>query len=164
MSAMPFDQAREILTTLRSANKTLATAESITGGLLSGALTDIPGSSDVFLGGVIAYSPVIKSKLLGVDSALIRAHGVVSKEVSLAMAAGACSWLGSDWAIATTGVAGPGDSDGVAAGTVWIAIVGRSGGSLTEFSEQLSLAGNRHEVRVSAIACAFDAFTRILRG
>ena len=69
MSAMPFDQAREILTTLRSANQTLATAESITGGLLSGALTDIPGSSDVFLGGVIAYSPVIKSKLRRVHAA-----------------------------------------------------------------------------------------------
>jgi PncC family amidohydrolase len=101
MSAMPFDQAGEILTTLRSANQTLATAESITGGLLSGALTDVPGSSDVFLGGVIAYSPAIKSTLLGVDGALIRAHGVVSKEVSLAMAVGACSRLGSDWAIAT---------------------------------------------------------------
>ena len=164
MSAMPFDQAGEILTTLRSANQTLATAESITGGLLSGALTDVPGSSDVFLGGVIAYSPVIKSKLLGVDSALIRAHGVVSKEVSLAMAAGACSRLGSDWAIATTGVAGPGESDGVAAGTVWIAIVGQSGGRITEFTERLSLAGNRQEVRVSTIARAFDAFTRILRG
>ena len=164
MSAMPFDQAGEILSTLRSANQTLATAESITGGLLSGALTDVPGSSDVFLGGVIAYSPAIQSTLLGVDGALIRAHGVVSKEVSLAMAVGACSRLGSDWAIATTGVAGPGESDGVAAGTVWIAIVGQSGGRITEFTERLSLAGNRQEVRVSTIARAFDAFTRILRG
>lgn len=164
MSAMPLDQAGEILSTLRSANQTLATAESITGGLLSGALTDVPGSSDVFLGGVIAYSPAIKSTLLGVDGALIRAHGVVSKEVSLAMAVGACSRLGSDWAIATTGVAGPGESDGVAAGTVWIAIVGQSGGRITEFTERLSLAGNRQEVRVSTIARAFDAFTRILRG
>lgn len=161
MSALLFNQAQEILNTLRSSNQTLATAESITGGLLSGALTDVPGSSDVFLGGVIAYRSSIKSALLGVEDALISAHGVVSKEVSVAMATGAMRALGSDWAIATTGVAGPGSSEGVAAGTVWIAIVSRGG---APFAEQLHLSGNRQEVRVGTIARAFESFTRILRG
>ena len=160
MSAVQFEVASEILANLRSAHQTLATAESLTGGLLSGALTDIPGSSDVFLGGIIAYSPAMKSALLHVDPNLIDAHGVVSAEVAIAMARGAISVLGSDWAISTTGVAGPGPSDGVAAGTVWIALVGPG---VAPKAETFHLEGNRQEVRVRTIARAFDSFTRILR-
>jgi len=96
MSAVQFEVASEILANLRSAHQTLATAESLTGGLLSGALTDIPGSSDVFLGGIIAYSPAMKSALLHVDPNLIDTHGVVSAEVAIAMARGAIGVLGSD--------------------------------------------------------------------
>lgn len=161
MSAAQFEGASEILANLRSAHQTLATAESLTGGLLSGALTDIPGSSDVFLGGIIAYSPAMKSALLHVDPNLIDAHGVVSAEVAIAMASGAIGVLGSDWAISTTGVAGPGPSDGVAAGTVWIALVGPG---VAPKAETFHLEGNRQEVRVRTIARAFDSFTRILRG
>jgi nicotinamide-nucleotide amidase len=161
MSAVQFEVASEILANLRSAHQTLATAESLTGGLLSGALTDVPGSSDVFLGGIIAYSPAMKSALLHVDPNLIDAHGVVSAEVAIAMASGAIGVLGSDWAISTTGVAGPGPSDGVAAGTVWIAIAGPG---MAPQAEAFHLEGNRQEVRVRTIARAFDSFTRILRG
>jgi nicotinamide-nucleotide amidase len=161
MSAAQFEAASLILATLRSANQTLATAESLTGGLLSGAITDVPGSSDVFLGGIIAYSSAMKSALLKVDGELIDTHGVVSAEVAIAMARGASNVLGSDWAIATTGVAGPGPSDGIAAGTVWVAIVGPD---RALFAEEFIISGNRQEVRVRTIARAFASFTRILGG
>lgn len=161
MSAAQFAEASVILARLRSAHQTLATAESLTGGLLSGAFTDVPGSSDVFLGGIIAYSPAMKSALLHVDRNLIDAHGVVSAEVAIAMANGAIRSVGSDWAISTTGVAGPGASGGVAAGTVWIAIA--APGAAPQ-AEAFYLEGNRQEVRVRTIACAFASLTRILRG
>ena len=161
MSGSLHQSAQEILELLRSSQSTLATAESITGGLLSGALTDIPGSSDVFLGGVVVYSVAAKSSLLGVDRELITRHGVVSAEVASAMAQGALDAFGSSWAIATTGVAGPGASEGVAPGTVWIAVTQRGG---APESQLLSLSGGRQEVRSETIARAFTLFTRILRG
>ncbi|NBR94133.1 MAG: CinA family protein [Actinobacteria bacterium] len=161
MSGSLHQSAQEILELLRSSQSTLATAESITGGLISGAMTEIPGSSDVFLGGVVAYSVAAKSSLLRVDHELITKHGVVSAEVASAMAHGALDAFGSSWAIATTGVAGPGASEGVAAGTVWIAVAHRGG---APESELLSLSGDRQEVRGETIARAFALFTRILRG
>ena len=148
---------------LRERKQTLATAESITGGLLGGAITEIPGSSDVFIGGVVAYNEQTKSQLLGVDATLFAAHGVVSREVALAMAKGARERLGSTWALSTTGVAGPGPSNGVPPGLVWIAIAGPYAESAI-FAEELHLVGDRQEVRAATIARAFDAFTRILRG
>lgn len=148
---------------LRERKQTLATAESITGGLLGGAITEIPGSSDVFIGGIVAYNEQTKSQLLGVDATLFAAHGVVSREVALAMAKGARERLGSTWALSTTGVAGPGPSNGVPAGLVWIAITGPYAESAI-FAEELHLLGDRQEVRAATIARAFDAFTRILRG
>lgn len=159
-------EVTDILERLRKAHQTLAVAESITGGLLAGAITDISGSSDVFLGGVIAYHSRIKNELLKVDSKLIADHGVVSREVAVAMAQGARNQLGSDWAIATTGVAGPGPSQGIAAGQVWIAIAGPSASAASReaYAELLDLSGNRQEVRIATIARAFAAFTRILRG
>ena len=161
MSGSLNQSAQEILELLRSSQSTLATAESITGGLISGALTDIPGSSDVFLGGVVAYSAAAKSSLLGVDRELMTRHGVVSAEVASAMAQGALHAFGSSWAIATTGVAGPGASEGVAAGTIWIAVA--HAGDAPE-SQLLLLSGDRQQVRSETIARAFTLFTRILRG
>ena len=117
-------EVEAILASLRESRATLAVAESLTGGLLGGAITAIAGSSDVFLGGVIAYQPEVKSELLGISPDIISTQGVVSREVAVAMAQGVREELGSDWAIATTGVAGPGPSGGVPAGRVWIAIVG----------------------------------------
>jgi PncC family amidohydrolase len=161
MSNPMAQRAEEILELLRSSQSTLATAESITGGLISGALTDIPGSSDVFLGGVVAYSAAAKCSLLGVDPELIKENGVVSAQVASAMAQGALQTFGSSWAIATTGVAGPGASEGNPPGTVWIAIC-RKGG--TPESHLFALEGDRQEVRDQTIARAFTLFTRILRG
>jgi len=108
---------------LKKSGATLATAESCTGGLLANRLTDIPGSSEVFLEGLVTYSNQSKSDLLGVPSELIASHGAVSKEVARAMAEGARARSGARYALATTGIAGPaGGSVEKPVGTLWIAL------------------------------------------
>ena len=86
-------------------------------------LTAVPGSSDVYVGGVVSYAITVKTAVLSVPEALIEDHGAVSEECAVAMAEGVRSLTGADLAVATTGVAGPGPQDGVAAGTVWVAVV-----------------------------------------
>ncbi|NCA18971.1 MAG: CinA family protein [Actinobacteria bacterium] len=156
-------EVAEILALLRARGESLSVAESLTGGLLGGALTQVAGSSDVFLGGVVAYNARIKSELLDIPAELIADRGVVSGEVAVAMASAVARITGSDWAIATTGVAGPGASEGVPAGTVWIAIAGPEAPGLP-LSQLLTLHGGRQEIRIATIARALEAFTRILRG
>ncbi len=103
--------AEATLAACRAAGMTLATAESCTGGLVAAALTDIAGSSDVVLGGVVSYSNGVKMALLGVEEATLAAHGAVSEEVARQMAEGARSATGADIAVSTTGIAGPGGSE-----------------------------------------------------
>jgi PncC family amidohydrolase len=86
---------------------TIAVAESCTGGLVAAALTDLPGSSEYFLGGVVAYANQAKEAVLGVDEATLRKHGAVSRQVAAQMAVGARNLFGSDVAVSVTGVAGP---------------------------------------------------------
>jgi nicotinamide-nucleotide amidase len=148
----------EIHSSLLEKGQTLSTAESLTGGGLSSALTSLPGSSHTFIGGITAYRSEIKVLQLGIDPDLIEKFGVVSLEVAEAMAQGALKMFGTTWAISTTGVAGPGPSDGVAAGTVWVAIAGP-----TAHRFELSLDGEREVVRNATIASAIGAFARILR-
>ena len=113
---------------LAGAGQTVATAESCTGGAVGAALTSIPGSSRYFVGGIQAYANRIKTQLLGVDEAALVVHGAVSEVVAKALASGARKRLGSDWAVATTGVAGPdGGSPEKPVGTVWIAVAGPDG-------------------------------------
>lgn len=149
---------REIITLLEERHETVATAESLTAGGLSNALTSQPGASHVFLGGVTAYRNEIKVRELGVNPTLISDHSVVSQEVALAMAIGAIQKFGSTWAIATTGVAGPGPVDGIEPGTVWVAVAG----PLTETME-LALSGDREAVRSASVSSAIATFARILR-
>ena len=92
----------------RERGLTLATAESCTGGLVAARLTSVPGSSDVFLGGVVSYANEVKARALGVPEEVLREHGAVSAETAAAMAAGARARLGADVAVAVTGIAGPG--------------------------------------------------------
>lgn len=154
---MPNPLASSIVDDLRRRGESLAVAESLTGGGLGVAITSVPGSSDVFFGGVIAYQLSVKKGLLKVPDALIKEFGVVSEEVAVAMADGLRELFGTTWAIATTGVAGPGPSDGVAAGTVWIAIRGP-----INQSTELEIQGEREVVRNASVSSAITTFARIL--
>ena len=148
----------DIHNSLRARGETLSTAESLTAGGLSHALTIVPGASDVFLGSITAYRADIKVSHLGVDEAVIEERSVVSEEVAIAMANGANKSFGSTWAISTTGVAGPGPSDGSDAGRVFVAFVG----PMVQVIE-LSLSGEREVVRNATVASALASFARILR-
>ena len=115
--------ASALLEECRARGRTLAVAESCTGGIVGGMLTAVAGSSDVFLGGWITYSNEMKSAQLGVDPQLIARHGAVSRETVLAMAAGACARSGATLAVSISGVAGPGGGSAEKpVGTVWIAV------------------------------------------
>jgi nicotinamide-nucleotide amidase len=149
--------AQSIIETLTSRGQTLAVAESLTGGGLGFALTQVPGASAVFLGGIISYTTDVKVRELGVGQAVIAQYKVVSEEVAIEMAEGAKNKFATTWAISTTGVAGPGDYQGVREGTVWIAIRGPINQSLT-----LTLDGGRDGVRQGAISSAIGTFARIL--
>ena len=149
--------AASIIENLKSRGETIAVAESLTGGGLGFALTQIPGASQVFLGGVIAYTADVKVNFLGVQQSTIDAHTVVSEEVALEMAQGAIDRLGATWAISTTGIAGPGDYMGIREGTVWISICGPICQTL-----QLTLDSGRDGVRQGAISSAIGTFARIL--
>ncbi len=149
---------KDVIVHLKQKNETLSTAESITGGGLGYAITSVPGSSEIYMGGSIAYHSEIKQSHLGVSSELIKSKTVYSEEVALEMAQGALKTFKTTWAIATTGVAGPDSSDGVSAGTVWVAIAG----PITQ-SIQLALDGERENIRSGTVASAIGTFARILR-
>ena len=101
------DLACQVLDRLRADGQTVAVAESLTGGLVAAALTDVPGSSAVFRGGVVAYATELKADLLGVDAVMLRRHGAVYPPVAAAMAQGVRARLGATYGVATTGVAVP---------------------------------------------------------
>jgi nicotinamide-nucleotide amidase len=149
--------AKSIIETLVARGQTLAVAESLTGGGLGFALTQVPGASAVFLGGIISYTTEVKVRELGVGQAAIDQYKVVSEEVAIEMAEGAKNKFATTWAISTTGVAGPGDYQGVREGTVWIAIRGPINQTLA-----LTLDGGRDGVRQGAISSAIGTFARIL--
>ena len=143
---------------LNNRNETISVAESLTAGGLANALTSASGSSSVFIGGLTAYRNEIKIEMLGVDSKLIEENTVVSEAVAIAMADGAIKKFGSTWAIATTGVAGPGPLEGHLPGEVWIAIRGPINQAI-----QLTLQGNREQVRSGTISTAIATLARILK-
>jgi nicotinamide-nucleotide amidase len=149
--------ATTIIETLKARGETVSVAESLTGGGLGHALTQVPGASQVFLGGIIAYTADVKVNFLGVTRATIDQFTVVSEEVAVAMADGAREKIRTTWGISTTGIAGPGDYMGVREGTVWIAISGPINQTL-----QLTLDGGRDGVRQGAISSAIGNFARIL--
>jgi len=147
---------------------TLAAAESCTGGLIGKMVTDVPGSSRYFLGGVVAYSNAVKQSLLGVPPELIDAHGAVSEPVAAAMAEGVRRSLGSDYGLAVTGIAGPdGGSEEKPIGTVCVALAGPGFGDLPPGQAGLSpaagsqthtvrLGGDREAVRLRAALNAMN--------
>jgi nicotinamide-nucleotide amidase len=149
--------ASSIIESLKVRGETVSVAESLTGGGLGHALTQIPGASEVFIGGIIAYTADVKVNFLGVPQSTIDEFTVVSEEVAIAMAEGARVKIGTTWGISTTGIAGPGDYMGIREGTVWIAIAGPITQTL-----QLTLDGGRDGVRQGAISSAIGNFARIL--
>jgi nicotinamide-nucleotide amidase len=153
-----FPLAQDVIKRLKRKKMTLATAESITGGGLGAAITSVPGASDVFLGGLITYSDLSKTKFLDITKRILTKHTAVSEEVAIAMAQSARKQFATDYAIATTGVAGPGKAYGQKAGTVWVAIDSKKG----PVTLSLALSGTREDIRHATIQSALAAFTRIL--
>ena len=148
-----------VLDLCREQSLTLVTAESCTGGLIGARLTEVAGASDVFLGGVIAYSNEVKEEQLGVAAELLRKHGAVSAEVGAAMAAGAREAFGADLAIADTGIAGPGGgTPEKPVGLVFVSVETPFGDS----TERFQLAGDREAVRARACALALHLVRRHL--
>jgi PncC family amidohydrolase len=153
--------ARLLGAALSASGKTVAVAESCTGGLLGGAITAIPGSSLYFSGGVLAYANSAKISLLAVPPDLVASPGAVSREVALAMAEGVLSLFRSDLAIAVTGVAGPGGgSRGKPVGTVWVAVVARGG---VRYSHRFRFSGGREAVRRGTVRASLGAAIDVLR-
>jgi nicotinamide-nucleotide amidase len=140
-----------VLSLLAARGLTLAVAESCTGGMLAGRITDVPGSSRAFVGGAITYSNALKSLLLGVDPGLLEAHGAVSAEVAEAMARGARERFGADMALSITGIAGPeGGSAEKPVGLVYIGLAHVTGVEVT----RNQFIGRRQEVRYRATQAA----------
>jgi nicotinamide-nucleotide amidase len=149
------DQSMEevVVDLLRQRGLTLATAESVTGGLIAARLTSVPGASDVLRGGVVAYATEVKQDVLGVPEG-----PVVTDEAAAAMAEGACRALGADVAVATTGVAGPGTQEGVQPGTVFVAT---TVDGVTE-TGMLRFPGDRERVRQFSVITVLDQLRRRL--
>lgn len=151
--------AERVLDAARSRSLTVATAESLTGGLIAGALTAVPGSSDVVAGGIVSYQSREKTRLLGVGEQNILAHGVVSESVARQMAEGARRALGVDIAVSVTGIAGPGgEEEGKPVGTVWMAVASQEGVSTYRFA----FRGDREAIRRQTVIAALDALARAI--
>lgn len=146
---------------LRQKGLTLSTAESCTGGLIAKRITDLPGASQIFRGGVVSYVNDVKSSVLGVPDDLLETYGAVSEPVALAMAEGCRKLCGSDLAVSVTGLAGPdGDDRGNEVGTVFIALAAPDGTVCRRFS--CGKGRGRDRVRTSAAHRAFDLLRRKL--
>ncbi len=132
---------------------TLATAESLTGGALGASITAVPGASAVYRGGIVSYATEVKLGLLGVPAEVVARDGVVSAACALAMASQARRLLGADWALSTTGVAGPDTQEGKPVGRVHVGLAGPDGArALT-----LQLSGERAEIRTQTCRRALEA-------
>jgi nicotinamide-nucleotide amidase len=148
-----------VLDLCKEQGQSLATAESCTGGMVAERLTSVPGSSRVFLGGVVAYSDAVKAAELAVPRDVLERHGAVSAETAAAMAAGARDRLGADVAVAVTGIAGPeGGSDDKPVGLVYLHAEGPAGSRSADFV----FPGDREGIRRRAAVTALHLVRRLL--
>ncbi|SDU85862.1 competence/damage-inducible protein cinA [Microlunatus sagamiharensis] len=145
--------AEAVLAALRTRGLTLATAESLTGGLVGAALTAVGGSSDVYRGGVVCYATDLKATLAGVPADVLDAHGPVAPETAAALARGVARACGADVGLATTGVAGPSPQDGHPVGEVYVAAA--LSGQEPEV-RRLHLTGDREAVRAASVEAVLD--------
>ena len=144
--------AGESVTKALDRGLTVATAESLTAGMVSAILADTAGASGMLQGGVVAYQNSVKTDVLGVPPELLAAVGSVDGDVAAAMAAGARTALGSDIAVATTGVAGPDEHGGKPVGTVYIGIATADGNASFDYG----FSGSRAEIRGQACGAALE--------
>ncbi len=152
--------AAQVVAALVADGRTVATAESLTGGLVCAALTDVPGASAVVRGSVVAYATEIKAQLLLVDTDVLATGGAVQAEVARQMATRVCRLLGSDLGVATTGVAGPDPQDGQPVGTVYVAVAQGTAVVVRE----LALTGDRASIRQQTVTQALDLVMQVLSG
>ena len=150
--------AADLVARLSATGHTVAVAESLTGGLVTAALTEVAGASVVVRGGVLAYATDLKASVLGVDAVLLAQAGAVDADVAEQMASGVRSLMTATYGLATTGVAGPDEVDGRPVGTVFVAVVGPG----TSRGKALSLAGNRGDVRAHAVLAVLDLLAQEL--
>jgi len=137
----------------------LATAESLTGGRLGDVLSAAPGASDTYLGGVISYATEVKRSVLGVSEETVENHGVVSAECAEEMATGVRKLTGADYAVSTTGVAGPTKQEDKPVGLVFIGVAGPDGTD----SKRFHFDGDRAEIREEVVKAAMDMVIATLR-
>ena len=151
---------KKLFHSLEAEKLILVTAESLTGGLIGSEITSLPGSSEIYWGGIVTYSVDAKIRLLGVDPLIIDDYGVVSKETVEAMASGALAVSGADISIAVSGIAGPsGGTDDIPVGTVWIASARRSPGSIDIPGVQsicCHFKGSRERIRSATVDAAIN--------
>lgn len=159
-SADLLTRAEKLLADARAKNLKIASAESCTGGLIAGLLTEIAGSSDVFERGFVTYSNQAKQEMLGVPQALLAQHGAVSEEVAHAMAQGALAHSSADLAVAVTGIAGPGGgSPQKPVGLVHIAAA-RKGGTILHRECRFGDVG-RHAIRIATVDTALEMLSAL---
>lgn len=144
--------AAAVIHLLADRGETLATVESLTGGLLAAAVVEVAGASRVFQGGLVVYATEMKAALAGVPEELLAERGPVDPEVAAALAAGGRARCAADWCVATTGVAGPDSQDGKPVGLVFVAAAGPAGTVV----RRLELDGNRLAVRTGAVTGALQ--------
>lgn len=145
LAATEYEIARAVVIAATLAHKTIATAESLTAGLIASTLASVPGASKVLRGGVVAYATDLKVSGLQVPQALIDRGGAIQAPVAGAMATGVRTWAGADFGLACTGVAGPNPQDGHPVGEVHVAVAGPSEGAVRTHS--VTLAGDRDGIR-----------------
>ncbi len=154
--------AEEILHEARAISKKISCAESCTGGLVAAALTEIPGSSDVFNGSAVVYANSAKENILGVSRAILEKFGAVSEECALAMCEGSLRIYDTDFAVSITGIAGPdGGSDLKPVGTVWFGFASR--GKFASYAVKKLFSGNRREIRESSVEFALSELLRAIK-
>ncbi len=147
------DAAQSVVAALKEKGLTVATCESLTGGMIASTLVDVPGASSVVRGGFVTYQTDTKTLLAEVPAALIAEKGVVSAEVARAMAEGVRRKLGADIAVSATGMASPGSAEEPPAGTVFVGVSSRKGTRAIP----LRLAGSRQEIRRQTVEQALGA-------
>jgi PncC family amidohydrolase len=152
------DVGAQLHAALLARGQTVATAESLTGGAVADLVSGTPGASATFVGGVVSYATAVKQQLLEVSQATVDRHGVVSARCAAEMAAGVRKLLGADFAVSTTGVAGPDAQEGKPVGLVYVGVAGAAGVETYE----MHLAGDRAAIRAEAARRAVEVLLEIV--